>query len=61
MCVFVIAKSGQCPTPDKRGACDVGPQCYGDADCNGKRKCCNNGCGYTCQIPGKDGFTHESA
>jgi len=51
------AKLGQCPAikPGTIGLCVE--QCSSDEDCNGNLKCCSNGCGHTCQEPGKTDLT----
>ncbi|XP_052216814.1 waprin-Phi1-like [Dreissena polymorpha] len=41
-------KPGVCPWPGG-GTCIQA--CYSDRDCPGVKKCCYNGCGYTCQQP----------
>ncbi|XP_064418134.1 anosmin-1b [Latimeria chalumnae] len=47
------AKQGDCPPPQKASgfaaACVQG--CSEDKECPGIKKCCSNGCGYTCQTP----------
>jgi len=46
-------KPGQCPQlePGRFGVC--WEACTTDADCAGDHKCCSNGCGHTCQQPGR--------
>ncbi|RXM28237.1 Anosmin-1 [Acipenser ruthenus] len=46
-------KQGDCPPPQKASgfaaACVL--SCSADRQCPGFKKCCSNGCGYTCQTP----------
>jgi WAP-type (Whey Acidic Protein) 'four-disulfide core' len=44
-------KAGWCPIlrPGTVGICVT--DCQADADCPGKKKCCNNGCGPLCTDP----------
>lgn len=47
-------RPGTCPRPaeeseDSEAACVV--NCNADPACEGSMKCCDNGCGYTCQTP----------
>ncbi|KAK1162643.1 anosmin-1-like isoform X1 [Acipenser oxyrinchus oxyrinchus] len=46
-------KQGDCPPPQKASgfaaACVL--SCSADRECPGFKKCCSNGCGYTCQTP----------
>ncbi|XP_063775357.1 anosmin-1-like [Pseudophryne corroboree] len=48
-----VTRQGQCPSPHRASgfaaACVL--SCSADRDCSGKRKCCANGCGFTCQMP----------
>ena len=50
------AKPGKCPVPLRRIGvlCRWKPvdECTSDAHCDGKLKCCFNGCSRTCQKPG---------
>ena len=58
--VYSTVKPGRCPTisPDTGGICVE--NCSSDADCDGDLKCCSNGCGHTCQEPGKTELTYRS-
>lgn len=46
-------KQGDCPPPHRASgftaACVL--SCSIDKDCSGIKKCCANGCGFTCQVP----------
>jgi len=43
------SKDGSCPTVPLSSQCqDVQSECSDDSQCNGKRKCCHNGCFRTC-------------
>ncbi|KAJ8352629.1 hypothetical protein SKAU_G00241050 [Synaphobranchus kaupii] len=46
-------KQGECPAPRKASgfAAACVQSCDGDGECSSVRKCCFNGCGYTCQLP----------
>ncbi|XP_071084696.1 anosmin-1-like isoform X1 [Haliotis cracherodii] len=50
------SKVGTCPSKKTmsgfKAACV--PECTHDADCAGSNKCCDNGCGFTCQGPRND-------
>jgi len=58
--VYSTVKPGRCPriSPDTVGICVE--DCSNDADCDGDLKCCSNGCGHTCQEPGKTELTYRS-
>jgi len=51
LCVISVRaiKQGTCPAPPQIGICLQG--CNADEDCSGTKKCCSNGCGFTCQEP----------
>ncbi|KAM4694344.1 anosmin-1-like [Discoglossus pictus] len=46
-------KQGNCPSPHRAAgfaaACVM--SCSADKECPGTKKCCSNGCGFTCQAP----------
>ncbi|XP_073529196.1 anosmin-1-like isoform X2 [Phyllobates terribilis] len=48
-----VMKQGRCPPPHRASgfaaACVL--SCSADTDCSGSKKCCANGCGFTCQMP----------
>ncbi|XP_043926656.1 anosmin-1-like isoform X2 [Protopterus annectens] len=46
-------KQGDCPLPQKASgfAAACVQSCNTDTECSGTKKCCPNGCGYTCQAP----------
>ncbi|XP_074657809.1 anosmin-1-like [Tubulanus polymorphus] len=46
-------KPGTCPLPSEASGFEAAcvKSCSKDGDCEGNRKCCDNGCGYTCQNP----------
>ncbi|XP_022051564.2 anosmin-1a isoform X2 [Acanthochromis polyacanthus] len=46
-------KQGVCPPPDRASgfAAACVESCDQDRECSGQKKCCSNGCGYTCQSP----------
>ena len=46
---FAVEKPGMCPAPTG-GPCVEA--CKTDSDCEGPDKCCFNGCGHTCMMPG---------
>ncbi|XP_052255574.1 perlwapin-like [Dreissena polymorpha] len=48
-CCFNGKKKGKCPALQGVGTCPV--QCRFDTDCQGKKKCCFNGCGVVCSDP----------
>ncbi|XP_053408333.1 whey acidic protein-like [Mercenaria mercenaria] len=43
------SKPGRCPRPTGIGICVE--LCTDDSSCHGRRKCCSNGCGHTCERP----------
>lgn len=49
----MVLKQGECPAPERasgfEAACVEG--CEEDNECPGHKKCCENGCGHTCQPP----------
>ncbi|XP_053408348.1 kielin/chordin-like protein [Mercenaria mercenaria] len=49
------SKPGRCPRPTGIGICVEA--CTDDFSCQGRRKCCSNGCGYTC-VPPENGGNH---
>jgi len=55
-CVLIIVsmtavKEGMCPVlpTGTAGLCEQ--ECKDDSKCDGRKKCCYNGCGKTCQDP----------
>ncbi|XP_073435224.1 anosmin-1-like [Dendrobates tinctorius] len=48
-----VMKQGRCLPPHRASgfaaACLL--SCTADTDCSGSKKCCANGCGFTCQMP----------
>uniref|UniRef100_A0A670IFR2 WAP domain-containing protein n=1 Tax=Podarcis muralis TaxID=64176 RepID=A0A670IFR2_PODMU len=44
-----FGKPGYCPRREGFGLCVE--ECSGDFSCPGKKKCCSNNCGHTCQTP----------
>nr|XP_028591635.1 antileukoproteinase-like [Podarcis muralis] len=49
---FGQGKPGYCPRREGFGLCVE--ECSGDFSCPGKKKCCSNNCGHTCQTPLKE-------
>lgn len=45
------AKIGVCPSTFGGFAEACVNECEDDQGCNGEKKCCDNGCGRTCQVP----------
>ena len=43
------SKPGVCPNPGPNKPCDK--KCKADKDCDGTKKCCDNGCGRVCLEP----------
>ncbi len=46
-------KDGVCPEITARTGGDCIEGCTDDHSCTGIRKCCSNGCGRECTLPGK--------
>ena len=59
--LYSTDKPGYCPEPSGAvGICVVTSlTCSNDADCRGDLKCCSNGCGRTCQKPGRTRDVHR--
>lgn len=45
---FTEVQSGECPVPSLLISRCV-EQCSTDSDCSVKQKCCDNGCGHSCE------------
>ena len=45
---FTEVQSGECPVPSRLISRCV-EQCSTDSDCSVKQKCCDNGCGHSCE------------
>ncbi|XP_063422618.1 neuroendocrine convertase 1-like isoform X2 [Mytilus trossulus] len=51
-------RSRECPTTLESRCVE---QCSNNTDCNGRKICCNNGCGHTCEWPLTGYWRHWSA
>ncbi|KAL3869859.1 hypothetical protein ACJMK2_042487 [Sinanodonta woodiana] len=49
VCCAQEVKPGTCHKPPSIGSCVE--LCSSDEGCPGRKKCCSNGCGHSCQIP----------
>ncbi|XP_047432658.1 anosmin-1a [Mugil cephalus] len=49
----LAVKQGSCPPPERASgfAAACVESCDHDRECSARKKCCSNGCGYTCQSP----------
>jgi hypothetical protein len=52
-CYITELKDGECPRLENNTVGTCQEECQMDSNCTGSAKCCFNGCGHTCQEPGK--------